>query len=68
MLLVTLGSVTGTVRDVVDEMRAEGHKVGVIKIRYMRPFPEQQLQNLTAGAKAIGVLEKDISFGYEGTV
>ena len=68
VLLVTLGSVTGTVRDVVDEMRAEGHKVGVIKIRYMRPFPEEQLQNLTVGAKAIGVLEKDISFGYEGTV
>jgi pyruvate ferredoxin oxidoreductase alpha subunit len=67
-IIITLGSITGLVRDVVDELRGKGEKVGVLKIRYMRPFPEQQIRNYTHKAKTIGVLEKDISFGYQGTV
>lgn len=67
-IIVTLGSITGLVRDVVDELRAEGKKVGVLKIRYMRPFPEEEIREYTKSAKTIAVLEKDISFGYQGTV
>jgi len=67
-ILVTLGSVTGTVRVVVDKMRAEGKKVGLLKIRYMRPFPEKEIIATAKKVKAIGVIDKDISFGYEGTV
>lgn len=68
VVLVTLGSVTGTVRDVADALRVEGKKVGVFKIRYMRPFPEKEIIALSKKVKAIGVIDKDISFGYEGTV
>ncbi|MDA3865325.1 MAG: hypothetical protein PF489_01095 [Salinivirgaceae bacterium] len=67
-IIVTLGSICGTTRLIVDELRNQGEKVGLLKIRYMRPFPEKEIQELTANAKAIGVLEKNISFGYEGTV
>ena len=67
-ILLTLGSVTGTARVVVDQLRAEGHKVGLVKIRFMRPFPAAELAFLTRNAKAVGVLEKNISPGYEGTV
>ena len=67
-IIITLGSVTGLVRNVVDELREKGQKVGVLKIRYMRPFPEEKIVKYTASAKAIAVLEKDISFGYQGTV
>lgn len=67
-VLVTLGSVTGTTRVVVDKMRAEGKKVGLLKIRYMRPFPEKEIMDLVSRVKNIGVIDKDISFGYEGTV
>lgn len=67
-ILFTLGSVVGTSRVVVDNLRKEGKKVGLVKIRYMRPFPEKQIQEIAKRAKAIGILEKDISFGYEGTV
>jgi pyruvate ferredoxin oxidoreductase alpha subunit len=67
-IIITLGSITGLVRDVVDELRGKGEKVGVLKIRYMRPFPEQEIREFTHKAKTIGVLEKDISFGYQGTV
>lgn len=67
-VLITLGSITGTVKVVVDKMRSEGHKVGVVKIRYMRPFPEDELIEVCGHVKSIGVIDKNISFGYEGTV
>jgi pyruvate ferredoxin oxidoreductase alpha subunit len=67
-VLVTLGSVAGTVRAVVDEMRKEGKAAGLCRLRYMRPFPEAEIAALSATNRAIGVLEKDISFGYEGAV
>jgi pyruvate ferredoxin oxidoreductase alpha subunit len=68
VVLVTLGSITGTVRVVADQLRAQGKKVGVFKIRYMRPFPEKEIMALSKNIKAIGVIDKDISFGYEGTI
>lgn len=68
VVLVALGSVCGTIRVVVDQLRAEGKKVGLLKIRYMRPFPEKEIIELSQRIKAMGVLDKDISFGYEGTV
>lgn len=67
-ILITLGSITGLVREAVDELRAEGRKVGLVKLRYLRPFPYTELAEAVKNAKAVGTLEKDISFGYEGTV
>jgi pyruvate ferredoxin oxidoreductase alpha subunit len=66
IVLITIGSITSTARIVVNELRDKGCKVGLCKIRYMRPFPNEEISSLNA--KIIGVLEKDISFGYEGTV
>ncbi len=68
VVMVTLGSVSGLVRDVVDELRAEGIAAGLARIRYLRPLPIKPLIDALSGASAIGVLEKDISFGAEGTV
>ena len=67
-VLITLGSITGTARIVIDQLREEGLKVGLFKIRYMRPFPVNEIRELGRKVKAIGVLDKDISFGYEGTI
>lgn len=67
-VLVTLGSVTSTARSVVDKMRGEGYKVGLLKLRYMRPFPLAEIIALGDSVKTIGVLDKDVSYGYEGTV
>jgi pyruvate ferredoxin oxidoreductase alpha subunit len=67
-ILVTVGSVSGTTRVVVDKLRKEGRKVGMIKLRYLRPFPKEQLIGALKNIKSIGVLDKDISFGYEGTI
>lgn len=68
LIIISLGSTTGTCRAVVDELRQEGWKVGVLKIRFMRPFPEEEIIEITKNAKAVGVIDRDISFGYEGTV
>lgn len=67
-ILITLGSITGLVREIADELRAQGIKAGVLKLRFVRPFPYKELAAYVKNAKAIGTLEKDISFGYEGTV
>ncbi len=67
-VLVTLGSIAGLARNVVDELRETGTKAGLLKIRYMRPFPAQEIADALINVKSFAVLEKDISFGSEGTV
>ncbi|HEX3028467.1 MAG TPA: transketolase C-terminal domain-containing protein [Clostridia bacterium] len=67
-ILITLGSITGLCRDVTDKLRKAGKKVGILKIRYMRPFPNEEIAMTVKSTKAVGVLEKDISFGNEGAV
>ena len=58
----------GTTRCVVDELREQGKKVGLLKIRCMRPFPVKEIVEVVKNAKFVGVLEKDVSFGFEGVV
>lgn len=67
-VIVTLGTIAGLCRDVVDELREKGVKAGLIRIRYVRPFPDAELTDALKYVKALAVLEKDISFGNEGTV
>ncbi len=67
-VLVTLGSIFGLAKETVDRLRERGQKAGLIRIRYMRPFPAEEIAEAVRNAKAVAVLEKDISFGYEGTV
>ncbi len=67
-ILITLGSISGLVREIVDKLRKQGEKVGLLRIRYMRPFPNEEIAEAVKNAKAAAVLEKDISFGNEGTV
>lgn len=66
VLLVSMGSLLGTMKDVVDELRDEGHSVGIIKVRSVRPFPRNELHEALRGARVVGVIEKDVSLGLEG--
>lgn len=68
VVIVTTGSITGTARVVCDQMRSENKKVGVLKLRYLRPFPEDHLRKSLSDIKAVGIIDKNISFGYEGTI
>lgn len=68
VVLVALGSLSSTAKDVVDALREKGIKAGLAKIRLYRPFPEKEVFAALKGAKAIGVVDRDLSFGYEGAV
>ncbi len=67
-ILVALGSVLGTIEDVVDEARADGVKVGVLGIGSFRPFPLDQVRAALAGAKRVVVVEKALAVGIGGIV
>jgi pyruvate ferredoxin oxidoreductase alpha subunit len=61
--LVTIGSVTGTTRELAREMG-----IGIIKVKAFRPFPVESLQKACSGLESIGVIEKDISIGAAGAL
>lgn len=67
-IIITLGSIAGLCRETADKLRENGVKAGVLRIRYMRPFPAKEIADAVKNAKAAAVLEKDISFGNEGAV
>jgi pyruvate ferredoxin oxidoreductase alpha subunit len=67
-IVVALGSVIGTVKDTVDELRDLGVKIGVLAIRSFRPFPLAAVRAALQGAKRVVVLEKSFSVGLGGVV
>jgi pyruvate ferredoxin oxidoreductase alpha subunit len=64
--VVALGSSAGTIRDVIDEMRAEGHKVGLMSPRIYRPFPNVDYAEALKSKLVVGVLDRSDSFGGNG--
>jgi pyruvate ferredoxin oxidoreductase alpha subunit len=62
--LLTSGSAAGTTKAVVDSKRQEGLKIGLVKLRMFRPFPRERLAEALRGKKAIGVIDRSISFGW----
>ena len=68
VVLIATGSIMGTARMVQKAYRAQGKKVGLVKLRYLRPFPTEALADALKQAKVVGVIDKNISFGYEGTI
>ena len=67
-VVVTLGSVAGTVKDTVDELRETGSKMGVISLCSYRPFPLDQLRYALRDARRVVVLEKSLAVGFGGVV
>jgi pyruvate ferredoxin oxidoreductase alpha subunit len=50
----------------VDELRSNGKKAGLIKMRFMRPFPEKELLEAAKGLKALGVFDRSVGFNSFG--
>jgi pyruvate ferredoxin oxidoreductase alpha subunit len=65
---VGLGSITYQLRVSVDALRKEGIKVGVMGVRFYRPFPDAAIANALKGRKGLIVFEKALSYGYEGAL
>lgn len=68
IILMTIGSMTGTARAAIDEMRKEGIKAGLLKLTVYRPFPTEELYSLVKNAKALAVIERAYSYGSSGPV
>jgi len=64
--IVVLGSAAGTAKDACDQMRDEGVKAGVLKLRVFRPFPGKEITAALRHLKAVGVMDRSCSFGLEG--
>jgi len=67
-IVVAMGSILGTIKDVVDEMRQAGEKIGVLGIISYRPFPLEEVRNALQNAKRVVVLEKSLAVGIGGVV
>jgi pyruvate ferredoxin oxidoreductase alpha subunit len=61
-----LGSTMGTVRHVVDQLREEGVRAGLLRMRVFRPFPSKELVKMVGDLPVLGVLDKSASFGAPG--
>jgi pyruvate ferredoxin oxidoreductase alpha subunit len=64
IIVVVSGGAAGTARVAVDNKRAEGIKIGLVKLRLFRPFPRKRLARALKGKKAIGVIDRSVGFGW----
>jgi len=67
-VVVALGSVNGTIKDVVDELREEGMPIGSVSLCSFRPFPMRALHKALLHAKRVVVIEKSLALGIGGIV
>ena len=67
-VVVALGSVLGTIEDVVDELREQGVKIGVVGIKCFRPYPLDEVRDALGHARRVVVVEKSFAVGVGGIV
>ncbi len=65
-VFISMGSVIGTIKDFVDTMRESGKKIGILKIKSLRPFPTEEVVEKLKNVQKIAVIDKSISLGTEG--
>jgi len=66
VVLIAMGTIASTAKEVVDAMRDKGRKVGLAKLRVFRPFPTKDIRELAKEVNAIGVLDRSYTSGYGG--
>ncbi len=65
-VLVGMGTLVSTAREAVNQLRSEGEKVGLVKVRYYRPFPFEEFRDIAQRVSSIGIMERVMTFGYHG--
>ena len=68
IILVAMGSLCSTIRVIVDQLREQGEKVGLLKIRAYRPFPVEEIKEAVKNCDKIAVLDKNFTFGIGGAL
>ncbi len=64
--IVSMGAWSGDIMEAVDKLRSEGYTVGLIRIRFMRPFPDEDVCQTLSGSRGVIVFDRAISFGSMG--
>jgi len=65
-LLVGMGAWVGNMRDACDDMRDQGYKVGVLKVRFFRPFPADEVRDVLKGVRGALIFDRSTSLGSLG--
>ena len=65
-VVVAINSVAGEIKEVIDELREQGEKVGLLKIRVFRPFPYDEIAKALSGCKIVTVMDRSTSMGAYG--
>ena len=68
IILVAMGSICGTIKTVIDSLRDQGEKIGLLKVIAFRPFPKDEIHEAIKNADRIAVLDKNISLGIGGVL
>ncbi len=63
IVIMAMGSVIGTIKDTIDDLRSKGESVGLLKVRSFRPFPAEAIRNALKNARIIITIDKNISIG-----
>ncbi|MBY9001476.1 MAG: pyruvate ferredoxin oxidoreductase [Candidatus Heimdallarchaeota archaeon] len=66
--IVVMGSTAGTTKLAIDQLREKGEKVGLVKLRFFRPFPVEEMSEALKNVKAVGVMDRSLSYGSTGQV
>jgi pyruvate/2-oxoacid:ferredoxin oxidoreductase alpha subunit len=66
IIFITTGTVTSTCRIVLQDLRARGEKMGILKLKLFRPFPSAQIREKLKSAKKVAVVDRNFSFGASG--
>lgn len=65
-IMLIMGSAAGTAKEAVDELRAQGKKAGVLKLRVFRPFPAEEIAKALSGCKAVAIMDRCESYNGNG--
>jgi pyruvate/2-oxoacid:ferredoxin oxidoreductase alpha subunit len=66
LVIVAAGSMVSTIRRVVEELRQQGERVGLLRIRMFRPFPKEEIRHFLKGVPKVAVFDRNISLGEGG--
>ena len=64
--VIIIGSAAGTTKDAIDKLRAQGEKVGMVKIRLFRPFPADEIAEALKNVKAVAIMDRAESYTNHG--
>jgi pyruvate/2-oxoacid:ferredoxin oxidoreductase alpha subunit len=66
IIIVVSGTIAGTCRDVIEELRSKGERAGMLKMKMFRPFPAEQIRHILGRANKVAVVDRNFSFGAGG--